>query len=214
MDVGTTPDIAREIAIALMSPQVQWINWLVLMAIVAIGALIHVLISWLKKSAEIKAVTERLDEVIQQVAATTRVQEEIKQGLADSIWKDQKRWERELELYHQFLVTLGKRRKLQMAMKRVDVEGDEFESLNTEDQRLEAQQTEHFQAARILMPEQNFLEFRGLMTRNFGNPMFANPPNDEGQFHAMLDAQIEVLVDAENSLAQYARQRLGTDIRN
>ena len=213
MEIETTPEIAREIATALMSPQVQWINWLVLLTIVAIGALIHVLITWLKKSAEIKAVTERLDEVVKQTAATTRVQEEIRQRLADSIWKDQHRWEKELELYQWFLVTLGRRRKLHMVMKRTDPDDDEFEKLAIEDRTLSEEQNRHFQAARILMPEEIFLRFKQLMTRNMGNPIFANSPDNEAQFHAMLDAQIQVFVDAENYLAQHARQRLGTDVR-
>ena len=208
-----TPDIAREIAVELMSPQVQWINWLVLVAVVLIGALIHVLVAWLKKSAEIKAVTERLDEVVKQVAATTRVQEEIKQGMADSIWKDQKRWERELELYQRFLDTLGRRRKIHMAMKRAAPESDDFEKIASEDRIASEEQRGHFQVARILMSERNFLEFKEIMTRNFGAPIFTDAPEDEAQFHAMLDAQIQVFVDAENYLAQHARHRLGTDVR-
>ena len=204
MDINATPEIAREIAAELMSPDVQWINWLVLIATVLVGAFIHVLIDWLKKSAEIKAVTERLDEVVKQVAATTRVQEEIKQGMADSIWKDQKRWERELELYQRFLDTLGRRRKIHMAMKRTDPESDGFEKLLSEDGNASEEQRGHFQVARILMSERSFLDFKEIMTRNFGAPIFADPPEDEVQFHAMLDAQIQVFVDAENYLAQHA----------
>lgn len=212
MDTVLGSDVAKEIAEHLMSPHVQWVNWLVLAIVVVVTGLLHVAVAWLKKSAEIKAVTERLDEVLRQVAATTRVQEEIKQRLADSIWKDQRRWELEADLYKSFLITLGNRRRLLLEMKRVHPEDDAFDALMEREAQLVNEQSGHFQLARILMPAVRFLEIRDILTRNFGNPMFAEPPEEQEQFHNLVDAQLDVFVDAENALAAHARERLGTNI--
>jgi hypothetical protein len=210
-DIQKNMEAARLIADQIMSPEVQWINWIVLVAIVAFSGLIHALIAWTKKSGEIKAVTERLDEVVEQNKRITEVQEKIRQQMADSIWKDQKRWEMEAALYKDYLVSMGKRRKLCMEMKRVDPESDEFDELLHRDANLQEEQGALFQQARLLMPADRFEVLKAVLLSNANNPLFNAPPENSQQWNQMMDTHIEMYAKAENALAAHARERLGTN---
>ncbi len=49
--------------------------------------------SYMKKSGELKAVSERLDETIEQLRNQTEVVEDVKTRLSNKIWIDQQKWE-------------------------------------------------------------------------------------------------------------------------
>ena len=49
--------------------------------------------SYMKKSGELKAVSERLDETIEQLRNQTEVVEDVKVRLSNKIWIDQQKWE-------------------------------------------------------------------------------------------------------------------------
>jgi hypothetical protein len=205
-------NIGEQIARELMSPRIQWINWLVLVAAVSVGAVFNAVFAWLAKSGEIKAISERLAEVVRQTEAITRSQEDIKQGLADSIWRDQRRWELEVDLYKNLLVSLGHQRKLNHVMRRTNPEDEAFAALVDEYIKLQDERRALFQHTRLLMPADKFEELKGILIRNMNDELFAQAPEDMETWQRMMDAEIAVLVDAENALVAHARQRLGTNI--
>lgn len=197
-------DEIRAIATEIASQQFP--GWIAVLLLCLFSCIAHFFLAWTRKSGEIKATTERLDEVVLQTKAIADAQESIKQEIADSIWRDQKRWELEYKLYEELLVSLGKSRYLYGLLKVPDTHTGKQDNLYDEDRTLIEHRLSLLQRASLLMPADKFTGFREALSLE--HIMDDPSPTLEALCEKFRLAE-EASATAENFLRAHARERLG-----
>lgn len=156
-----SPEEIRTLANELASPSNQLLNWLVIGLICLASGFGHYFVAWLKKSGEIEATNSLLGKVVKKTKAIAKAQENIRQDMADSIWRDQRRWELEFELYERILISLCDSRSLygKLQLQEIHQEG-EASDLYDRDLDLANDRRALLQRASLLMPAKIFNEFQ------------------------------------------------------